>query len=177
MMNANEAASASTLEAASHSLKARDSIARDALRDSDRRHWLGVLARAPLAEIERHWHGLEPKPGFGWLRPPETGMVMVRGRIGGTGDPFNLGEMTVTRCAVCLADGATGLGYVKGRSARHAELMALLDAMLQTPSKGEPLRRAIIAPLEDADRLRAESQAAKVASTQVEFFTVVRGAD
>ena len=34
------------------------------------------------------------------LRAAETGLVMLRGRIGGDGDPFNLGEATVTRAAV-----------------------------------------------------------------------------
>ncbi len=34
--------------------------------------------------------------------PPRPGMTLVRGRMGGTGSPFNLGEMTVTRCVVRL---------------------------------------------------------------------------
>ena len=42
----------------------------------------------------------EPLPDYVALRAPETGLVMVRGRIGGTGAPFNVGEMTVTRCSV-----------------------------------------------------------------------------
>ncbi len=33
---------------------------------------------------------------------------MVRGRAGGGGSAFNLGEMTVTRCSVRIATGQVG---------------------------------------------------------------------
>ena len=39
-------------------------------------------------------------PDYRVLRGPEAGLVMVRGRTGGGGAPFNLGEMTATRCTV-----------------------------------------------------------------------------
>ncbi|MEE4381134.1 MAG: phosphonate C-P lyase system protein PhnG, partial [Pseudomonadales bacterium] len=78
-----------------------------------RRAWLGELAKADAGELERLWDALpeEARPAFTTLRAPEFGLVMVRGRTGGTGDRFNLGEMTVTRCAVRLADGTTGVSY------------------------------------------------------------------
>ena len=42
------------------------------------------------------------------LRRPEKGLAMLRGRIGGEGAPFNIGEATVTRAAVQLEDGIKG---------------------------------------------------------------------
>ena len=81
-----------------------------------RRGWMGLLARAPAARLAGVFDPLGAAPGFEWLRAPETGGVMVRGRLGGTGAPFNLGEMTVTRCSLSLKDGTVGHAYVQGRS-------------------------------------------------------------
>ncbi len=92
---------------------------------------MGVLARAARDELEAAWETLEPRPAYDRLRPPETGMVMTRGRAGGTGRRFNLGEMTVTRCALRLDSGEMGIAYVAGRDRRHAELAALFDALMQ----------------------------------------------
>src|SRR3546814_213514 len=103
---------------------------------AQRRRWMSVLAKAEPGEIEAAWERLVEKPDYAWLRRPEAGMVMVRARAGGSGAQFNLGQMTVTRCALRLTGGAAGpdcvgLGYVQGRSKRHAELAALFDALLQ----------------------------------------------
>jgi alpha-D-ribose 1-methylphosphonate 5-triphosphate synthase subunit PhnG len=105
-----------------------------------RQRWLAVLAKASLAELEAAWGELADKPRYRILRQSETGLVMVRGRIAGTGQPFNLGEMTMTRAAVQLlaaAGGAshTGFGHVAGRSRRRAELVALFDALLQDSAR------------------------------------------
>ncbi len=66
---------------------------------------------------------LEPiaLPAHEDLREPENGLVMVRGRIGGDGAPFNLGEATVSRAAVRLATGEVGFGYALGRDRRKAQ--------------------------------------------------------
>jgi len=48
------------------------------------------------------------------------------------GSPFNVGEMTVTRAAVRLESGETGVSYVAGRSREHAEVAAAVDAMMQS---------------------------------------------
>src|SRR5262245_18081193 len=99
-----------------------------------RRDWMGLLARAPLTALEiwlrRAGEGV-PMPERIWLRRPETGLVMLRGRVGGEGGRFNVGEMTVTRCAVRLETGEVGVSYIGGRSHRKAELAALADALLQ----------------------------------------------
>ena len=140
-----------------------------------RQRWMSVLAKAEFGDLDTLWNNLPSKPAWTVVRAPEVGMVMVRGRAGGTGQRFNLGETTVTRCAVQLDYGAIGFGYVMGRNRRHAELAAAVDAMLQTPSRRDSLERAIIAPLTlrlEEKRLR---RSRKAAATKVEFFTMVRG--
>src|SRR5215468_6953625 len=103
---------------------------------SPRQRWLGILARADLRELQEAWARHAGDITYRFLRRPEIGMVMVRGRAGGNGQPFNLGEMTVTRCAVLLdkAD-IVGFGYVGGRDAQRAELVAAFDALLQTGTR------------------------------------------
>ena len=102
---------------------------------------------------------------------------MVRGRAGGTGQAFNMGEMTVTRCAVRLVDGRVGLSYVVGRSQRHAELAAAFDALLQLPERREALDETVIRPLEETQQRRRNDIASNAAGSRVEFFTMVRGED
>jgi alpha-D-ribose 1-methylphosphonate 5-triphosphate synthase subunit PhnG len=145
-----------------------------------RQRWLAVLAKAPLEALEAAWDALADKPAFRTLRPGETGLVMVRGRIGGTGQPFNLGEMTMTRAAVQLLGTAgdvtwTGFGHVAGRSRRRAELVALFDALLQDPARHDAIEHDVVTPLASRQRAAAAAQAAKVQASRVEFFTMVRG--
>ncbi len=145
-----------------------------------RQRWLAVLAKTPLDELEAAWEALADKPAYRALRPGETGLVMVRGRVGGTGQPFNLGEMTMTRAAVQLLDAAggvtwTGFGHVAGRSARRAKLVALFDALLQDPARHDLIERAVVAPLAARQEAARTMQAAKVTASKVDFFTMVRG--
>lgn len=102
-------------------------------------------------------------------------MVMVRGRAGGTGRRFNLGEATVTRCTVQLADGTRGVGYVAGRKPRHAELVAAFDTLFQDAEWRAARGERLLADLEAEQRRRRAEIATKVAATRVEFFTMVRG--
>jgi alpha-D-ribose 1-methylphosphonate 5-triphosphate synthase subunit PhnG len=140
---------------------------------SNRRRWMAILAKARLAEVEAAWAGFPESPGYRLLRGPETGLVMVRGRIGGSGAPFNLGEMTVTRCTVELErGGATGHSYVAGRSERHATLAAVFDALLQDDAAGPAVNA--VERLAAAQEERRREAAAKVATSRVEFFTMVR---
>jgi len=139
-----------------------------------RQRWMAILARATRDELEAAYAGLPQRPAYELLRRPEIGLAMVRGRAGGTGNPFNLGEMTVTRCAVRLADGTTGHCYAAGRDPRKVELAAVFDALLQG-ADAAGLEAGVIAPLaarQAADRERASR---KAAATKVEFFTMVRG--
>ena len=137
----------------------------------DRRRWMAVLARAPAEEIAGLLAGLPALPAPERLRAPEPGLVMVRGRAGGDGAPFNLGEMTVTRCAVRLGD-AVGHGYVAGRDKRQAELAALLDAALQDPARRDALLARVIVPLAARQQAAREAEARKAAATRVDFFAM-----
>jgi len=140
-----------------------------------RREWLKVLARASTTELERGLQQWAPQVRCEFLRRPESGLVMLRGRAGGTGQAFNLGEASVTRCSVRLGDGQVGTGYVLGRDRRKAELVAVLDALLQEPAYREKLEPALVAPLRQAQHQRRSACAAAAGSSQVEFFTMVRG--
>lgn len=141
--------------------------------DEFRKAALGLLARAPakrLAEL------ITEPPAHDYLRAPEIGTVMVRGRAGGTGAAFNLGEMTVTRASVRLSgSGTVGHGYVQGRDKAHARNAALVDAMLQDDA--DEVETAILAPLRAEENARRAATATEAARTRVEFFTLVRGED
>ena len=174
----------------------------------ERRAWLALLARATRTELDTGLDavfGQTPRPTFDWLRAPETGLAMVRARTGGTGDPFNSGEATVTRAVLRLKLVATsptsagvsgadhgdardigndpaprpaspvGISYQLGRDKRRAELAALADALLQTPERCEALRVHLLVPV--GRRLEAQrlERQTDAASTRVEFFTMVRG--
>lgn len=161
-----------------HATSAHDH--RDA--SAERRAWLAVLARATRAELDAALDLIfdaVPRPAFDWLRVPETGLAMVRGRMGGTGDAFNTGEATVTRAVLRLKTGTdtapVGLAYQLGRDKRRAELAALCDALLQGVEHAAAVRAHVLGPV--TRRLAAERNArrADVASTRVEFFTMVRG--
>jgi alpha-D-ribose 1-methylphosphonate 5-triphosphate synthase subunit PhnG len=135
---------------------------------------MGLLARARPDRLA----ALMPAdlPAHNLLRPPETGSVMVRGRIGGTGAAFNLGEMTVTRCSLRLPSGEVGHAHVQGRDRDHARRAALMDAMMQGP-QAAAVRAAVLDPLAREEEARRAGRAARAAATRVEFFTLVRGED
>lgn len=143
-----------------------------------RAEWMGLLARAPERDLEAAWQALSPDlpeaGAYEFLRAPEQGLVMVQGRAGGDGNAFNLGEMTVTRCAVRLADGTVGHGYVAGRSARHAELAAVFDGLLQTDRWAAFVTDRVVLPVKTGLGMAKAANAAKTAATKVEFFTMVR---
>ena len=140
---------------------------------TERREWMGLLARSIPESLEKL---LGPLPQHQFARAPETGAVMVRGRAGGTGAPFNLGEMTVTRCTVQLDDGAVGHAWVQGRDKRHATRAAIVDALMHGPS-ADQITAQVLTPLAMAAAKGANTRRAKAAATKVEFFTMVRGED
>jgi len=135
---------------------------------------MGALARADRATLEAAWRDLPARPGYRALRQPEIGLAMVRGRMGGTGRRFNLGEMTVARAAIVTDQGTAGFGYVAGRDLRHAELAALFDALLQDDAHRPMLMAALIEPLERAAATRHAARTDAVQASKVEFFTMVR---
>lgn len=141
-----------------------------------RRQRMGLLARASAAELEAAWAALDVPPEVTDLRGPETGLVMLTGRIGGDGARFNLGEATVSRSTVRLASGRIGFGQLLGSDRDRARRAAVFDALAGTEEGGSVVERlcaAVEARLID-ERRRQESE---TASTRVDFFTLVRGED
>jgi alpha-D-ribose 1-methylphosphonate 5-triphosphate synthase subunit PhnG len=112
--------------------------------------------------------------------------MMVQGRVGGAGEKFNLGEMTVTRCALRLAaantsdpalkDTPVGVAYVMGRNHRHAQLAAVADALLQTPAEWPVLEQRLLAPLRAHVQAGQTRRHAQAQTTKVDFLTVAREA-
>lgn len=154
-----------------------DASATPAAESAPRRRWMGLLARATRSELEEAWGRLASPPPFAHVRKPETGLVLVRGRAGGTGPAFNLGEMTMTRCAVRVETSArrlVGLSYVAGRDVRRAELAAVFDALLQDPRRAAEIEQAVVGPIETRLAGQRAARAAEVAATKVDFFTLVR---
>jgi alpha-D-ribose 1-methylphosphonate 5-triphosphate synthase subunit PhnG len=155
------------------------SVSSPPTRRATRAEWMARLSQADPLRLEAAWKELSPAPAHRWLRPVETGLVMLRGRAGGTGQPFNLGEITVTRAAVMLEGPRSGIGfgYVTGRAPRHAELAALFDALLQEEASQEGALGALLADLQRRAEQRRQRRSADVASTRVDFTTMVRGDD
>ena len=143
-------------------------------KQAQRKAAMAVLAHSDAAAIARC---LEPiaAPAYENLRAPENGLVMLRGRIGGDGAPFNLGEATVSRAAVRLATGEVGFGYTLGRDGQKAQMIALCDALIQSIDHAEAVEAKVLAPLRAAMIAEQNRRAEETAATRVDFYTLVRG--
>jgi len=156
-------------------------------RATTRPQWMALLARSPLSLLEQALGPHQAQRCNEWLRRPETGLYMVQGRAGGTGERFNLGEITVTRCALrsvhqagvnAAADSASpvGVAYVLGRNHRQAELAAMADALLQDAALQKVLEQSLLAPIRQHLAMTQARRQGDVQSTRVDFFTVAREA-
>jgi alpha-D-ribose 1-methylphosphonate 5-triphosphate synthase subunit PhnG len=151
---------------------------------SQRQAWLALLARAPMPMIDEVI-GSQSLP-IQWLRKPETGLMMVQGRIGGSGERFNVGEVTVTRCALRITHLSTtsggndnpcvGISYILGRSHKHARLAAIADALLQDPMQHDAIESTLLVPLREHLQTLQSRRQEKAQSTKVDFLTVAREA-
>ncbi|MEI6159504.1 MAG: phosphonate C-P lyase system protein PhnG [Roseococcus sp.] len=140
-----------------------------------RPEWMAILARASAEELQGLLSPLASLPSHRVIRGPEIGLTMLRGRAGGDGAAFNLGEATVTRCSVTLEDGTLGHCWRLGRDRRAAELAALLDACLQRPEWQEwqeLLLTEVVMPLRQSQQAAAELTARRAAATEVRFATL-----
>ena len=135
---------------------------------------MSVLTHADTAQITRCLTGIVA-PAHETIRAPESGLVMMQGRIGGNGAPFNLGEATVSRAAVRLESGEVGFGYTLGRDGEKARLIALCDALIQTADYAGVVEAEVIAPLRARMTSERDRRAAETAATRVDFYTLVRG--
>lgn len=144
--------------------------------NNPRKVWMALLAKAPEGRVAALLDAEISRPAFTWLRAPEIGSTMVRARAGATGAPFNLGEMTITRCALTLETGEVGHSYIQGRNKADAEVAALVDALMQTAMVAR-LQEMVLGPLQAEMVTAKAARAAKAAATKVDFFTMTRGED
>jgi alpha-D-ribose 1-methylphosphonate 5-triphosphate synthase subunit PhnG len=142
-----------------------------------RKDRMAVLARSTNARLQERWSVLAIDPAYGLLRGPEFGLVMLRGRIGGTGEAFNIGEATVTRASVKLEDGAVGHAMMLGREPAKAELSAVIDAVCRNASMAARIDQDLIEPIRLELQASDETRRSQTAATRVDFFTMVRGED
>lgn len=142
---------------------------------TSRQEALGVLARAEMPALSAVWATWQNRPEVQPIRGPETGLIMIRGRTGGGGAPFNLGEATVSRATVRIDSGEIGHGYCLGRDTDKAQLIAVIDALYQREPTNVDF--AILRPLRDAAYAADQQRREETAATKVEFFTMVRGED
>jgi alpha-D-ribose 1-methylphosphonate 5-triphosphate synthase subunit PhnG len=142
-----------------------------------RRAAMAVLADARADEIEQGLQAVVEPIDYVELRSVETGLVMLRGRIGGEGAPFNLGEATVTRAAVQIASGEVGFAYVLGRDRKKARLSAVCDALWQNRGHRDAVEQRVLAPIRTRVEAERAHRRAETAATRVDFFTLVRGED
>ncbi|MEN4849740.1 phosphonate C-P lyase system protein PhnG [Pantoea agglomerans] len=142
---------------------------------TDRQRWLSVLAHSSAALLETHWQALNLQPAFTLIRPAEIGLTRLQARMGAIGKRFVMGDATVTRAVVQLSDGTLGYSYLLGRDKAHAERCALLDALLQQPETRQLLEEKIITPLAAWRDEQRQLRAREIASSKVDFFTLVRG--
>jgi len=147
---------------------------------ADRQAWMALLARAPEDLLEKHLAS-QCQGNLEWLRPSETGLMMVQGRAGGTGQRFNLGEVSLTRCVLKPDAQLTrcqqvGVAYVMGSSHRHALLAAVADALLQEPELHKHWDQLLLRPICQLLSGQIQDNNAQAQATKVEFFTVAREA-
>ncbi len=142
---------------------------------NDRQEALGVLAGATMQDLSAAWATWQNQPQVQMIRGPEIGLIMLRGRTGGGGAPFNLGEATVSRASVRIETGEIGHGYCLGRDLDKSKLIAIIDALYQR--EPDNIEFAILRPLRDIAFAAESKQRDETAATKVEFSTMVRGED
>lgn len=145
--------------------------------NTTRQQWMATLAMANTDELLLCSKTLVRKETFEDIRSAEVGLAQVRGRMGGTGSAFNLGDMSISRCVLRSSEGIYGYSYVSGRSKIHAQRAAELDAMLQSVNHHDEVMKVVIQTLLDEQQFKDRNRREKTESTRVNFFTLVRGED
>jgi alpha-D-ribose 1-methylphosphonate 5-triphosphate synthase subunit PhnG len=140
----------------------------------DRQDWVRILSVSQWLDLKAVSGGISDT-AHTLMRGPEIGLIMLRGRMGGSGAVFNVGEATITRCSVKLDDGFEGHSYVLGRNTEHAHIAAICDGLLQQPLRQKQLQTEVIEPLRQKITARRLLSSQKTAATKVDFFTLVRG--
>ncbi|GAB3918480.1 protein phnG [Microlunatus endophyticus] len=156
-----------------------EATAQEAEEIAMRQRAAGVLAGASTAELAECWNAWPNRPEVEYLRGPESGLVMVQGRIGGSGDRFNLGEATVVRATALVRGGGlatecVGTSYVLGSDPDHAGLAAVFQALLADPGQRDLVLQQVIEPLQSRQATVDAGSRAQARATTVNFFTVAR---
>lgn len=151
---------------------------KDQIQDqTTRQHWMSVMAKSSPEALIALSDNYVNSHSFETIRAAEVGLTQVRGRMGGTGSQFNVGDMTITRCVVRSSEGHYGHSYIMGRNKDHATRAAQLDAILQSQTYQKVMIEKIIQPLAQDLAVKTAEKADTVAQTKVNFFTLVRGED
>lgn len=145
------------------------------LAQKERQHWMSVMAKAPATQLTALCEKFLASYQFSEIRAPEIGLTQVRGRMGGTGSQFNIGDVTITRCVVQYKQAFYGHSYVIGRNKQQALVAAKLDALLQDKSSHNHAYQTVIEPLVTVLAQREQQKKQAAAKTKVDFFTLVRG--
>ena len=133
--------------------------------------------QADEESLDALWRALPDQPDYTLVREPEVGTVMVRARADGVGAPYSFAEITVTRCAAQVTGGFCGLSYITGRRARHAELAAVVDALLQDEQGRQRYGAALLTPLAQSIDRRRQATRRRAGASRVDFLTLVREND
>lgn len=144
---------------------------------NQRQQWMSTLATADFEQLNQLWKTQSFTPSYQLIRAPEIGLAQVQARMGGTGNRFNVADVTVTRCVVKLTSGVLGYSYLSGRNKPHAELAAVIDGLMQSKRYQQELMLSIIEPLHATRMQKHQRRQQQVASSKVDFFTLVRGED
>lgn len=135
---------------------------------------LAVVAAATGRELADAISRMAPLPEAVDLKPAETGLIMLRGRIGGDGAPFNVGEATVTRVVVRIATGEVGYGYRLGRDKGATRNAALIDALWQASHHRAYFESRVLDPIRARVAADRDIASREAAATRVDFFTLAR---
>lgn len=141
---------------------------------SQRQQWMSALATADFEQLTALWQAQSFTPSYQFIRAPEIGLAQVQARMGGTGNRFNVADVTVTRCVIKLENGDLGYSYISGRNKPHAELAALIDGLMQSETYQPELMMSVIQPLQTTRAKKHQLRQQQVASSKVDFFTLVR---
>ena len=140
-----------------------------------RQRWMRALSWSNAETLNALMQALKLAPEYTLIRAPETGLMQIQARMGGTGNRFFAGDTTLTRAVVRLNSGTLGYSYLLGRNKQHAERCAVVDALLQEQAHFQTLMETLIAPLEAEREAQIAARRAEVNASRVDFFTLVRG--
>ncbi|EMX9181633.1 phosphonate C-P lyase system protein PhnG [Citrobacter sp. Cs237] len=140
-----------------------------------RQRWMRALSWSNAETLNALMQALKLAPDYTLIRAPETGLMQIQARMGGTGNRFFAGDTTLTRAVVRLNSGTLGYSYLLGRNKQHAERCAVVDALLQEQAHFQTLMETLIAPLEAEREAQIAARRAEVNASRVDFFTLVRG--